>query len=81
MQTSSLTNKLNSNTNNTISTTTKMNFKKNNESTIATTEYGETFPSALCSGNILGTQFHPEKSQKVGLQILKSTINFLIKDK
>jgi len=47
---------------------------KNNESTIATTEYGEVFPSALCSGNILGTQFHPEKSQQTGIKLLK---NFL----
>lgn len=37
------------------------------------TEYSETFCSAIQSGNIMGTQFHPEKSGKVGLQML---VNF-----
>jgi imidazole glycerol-phosphate synthase subunit HisH len=35
-----------------------------------TTEYGEEFVSSIWRENILATQFHPEKSQKVGLQIL-----------
>ena len=34
------------------------------------TTYGDTFASAVARGNLLATQFHPEKSQKVGLQIL-----------
>jgi glutamine amidotransferase len=36
------------------------------------TNYGETFASAVASGNIYGTQFHPEKSGDVGLRILKN---------
>jgi len=40
----------------------------------ATTVYGIEFASAVQRGNIWGTQFHPEKSGKVGLQILR---NFL----
>ena len=40
----------------------------------AQTTYGCTFPSVVCRGNIAATQFHPEKSQRVGLTILK---NFL----
>lgn len=40
----------------------------------ATTEYGITFASSVERGNVLGTQFHPEKSGDVGLQILR---NFL----
>lgn len=36
----------------------------------ATTEYGSTFTSAISSGNIYGTQFHPEKSGDIGLKIL-----------
>ena len=36
------------------------------------TEYGETFTSAIASGNIYGTQFHPEKSGDVGLRILQN---------
>ena len=38
----------------------------------ATTDYGTNFTSMIYSGNIFATQFHPEKSQKVGLTILKN---------
>jgi len=38
----------------------------------ATTEYGISFPSVICRGNVYATQFHPEKSQNLGLQILKN---------
>jgi glutamine amidotransferase len=34
------------------------------------TEYGETFASAIRSGAVVGTQFHPEKSQQAGLRLL-----------
>ncbi len=34
------------------------------------TEYGVTFTSAVQKGNIIGVQFHPEKSQDLGLAIL-----------
>ena len=45
------------------------------ETVIATrTEYGETFASAVWRDNIFATQFHPEKSQKVGLQLLKNFV-------
>ena len=37
---------------------------------IATTDYGSLFCSALRDGPVLATQFHPEKSQTVGLQML-----------
>jgi len=41
------------------------------DSVIATTtDYGGDFVSSIVKGNIVATQFHPEKSQKVGLQIL-----------
>jgi glutamine amidotransferase len=41
------------------------------ESIIATTtDYGQPFVSSIWRGNLMATQFHPEKSQKVGLQIL-----------
>lgn len=35
-----------------------------------TTEYGAPFASSVWSGNVFATQFHPEKSQAVGLTIL-----------
>ncbi|MDO8428204.1 MAG: imidazole glycerol phosphate synthase subunit HisH [Candidatus Diapherotrites archaeon] len=37
-----------------------------------TTEYGETFPCVIQYKNIYGTQFHPEKSGTLGLQILRN---------
>jgi glutamine amidotransferase len=38
----------------------------------ATSEYGLTFCAALWKDNIVATQFHPEKSQEIGLRILKN---------
>lgn len=38
------------------------------------TDYGIGFASSVCRGNIYGLQFHPEKSQSVGLQILKNFV-------
>jgi len=45
-----------------------------NIETIATTNYGVKYASAMRKGNFYGTQFHPEKSSFAGAQILK---NFL----
>ncbi len=38
------------------------------------TEYGETFASAIWHDNVFATQFHPEKSQRTGLQLLKNFV-------
>ena len=38
----------------------------------ARTEYGAELTAAVERGNVYGTQFHPEKSGEVGLQILKA---------
>jgi glutamine amidotransferase len=46
----------------------------NSSDILATTEYGINYACAVQRKNIFGVQFHPEKSQSVGLKILK---NFL----
>jgi len=42
---------------------------------MATCDYGGDFTAAIQKGNIFATQFHPEKSQTVGLKLLKNFIN------
>jgi len=42
------------------------------DSVIARTEYGTPVTAAVAKGNILGCQFHPEKSGEVGLGILRA---------
>ncbi len=46
----------------------------NNKCVAAWTDYGVKFPSVICSENIYATQFHPEKSQKLGLKILRNFV-------
>ena len=38
------------------------------------TDYGRLFTSMIARGNLFATQFHPEKSQKLGLQILTNFV-------
>ena len=38
------------------------------------TDYGGNFASSVWRDNVFATQFHPEKSQKVGLQLLKNFV-------
>ncbi len=45
------------------------------EYTLASSTYGESFSAAIGKGNFFGVQFHPEKSAKVGAQILQNFLN------
>ncbi len=44
----------------------------NTDDVLASTNYGYNFPSMVHKGNIYGAQFHPEKSHKYGLALLKN---------
>ena len=44
--------------------------------TIGTTDYGIPFTSIVQRDNVFGVQFHPEKSQHVGLTILNNFMNY-----
>ena len=48
---------------------------ENKKNVIAETKYGNSFPSAIQNGNVIGVQFHPEKSQDFGLHILRNYAN------
>jgi len=48
----------------------------NEENILGLTTYGKNFPSIINKGNIYGVQFHPEKSHKNGLKLIK---NFIMK--
>ena len=47
----------------------------NSSDVIATTDYGIEYACAVTRDNLFGVQFHPEKSQAVGLQILKNFVD------
>ena len=44
----------------------------NQDDVLAMTEYNCSYASAVRSGNVFGTQFHPEKSHQWGIQLLKN---------
>lgn len=47
------------------------------EVVIATSDYGRDFPAVVARGNVLGVQFHPEKSQAVGLRMVANFVRYL----
>jgi glutamine amidotransferase len=51
-------------------------FPEPKDKTVVCTEtnYGRTFCSSVAKGNLFASQFHPEKSGKVGLSLLKNVI-------
>jgi glutamine amidotransferase len=42
------------------------------------TEYGIAFPSIIIKGNLIATQFHPEKSSETGLKIYDNFFKFIV---
>ena len=47
---------------------------ENKKEILTTTDYWIKFASGVCKDNIYGLQFHPEKSQDIGLRILKNFV-------
>ena len=45
---------------------------RNRDQVLGMTNYGYDFASVVCKDNLWGVQFHPEKSQNAGLQLLKN---------
>jgi glutamine amidotransferase len=48
---------------------------KDKKNISVTTNYGKSVMAAVSAGNIYGSQFHPEKSQNTGIQILTNFLN------
>lgn len=46
------------------------------EDVAAACSYGEDFPAVVIKGNVAATQFHPEKSQDNGIQLLQNFISW-----
>ena len=49
---------------------------QNNKNVLATCNYEQKITAIVGKENIIGTQFHPEKSQQDGLEILKNFISW-----
>jgi imidazole glycerol phosphate synthase, glutamine amidotransferase subunit len=47
---------------------------KNKKDILTTTDYGLKFASSVCKDNVYGLQFHPEKSQDIGLRMLRNFV-------
>jgi len=49
---------------------------KNKTNIVAETIYGESFASIIMKKNIIGVQFHPEKSQKAGQKLISNFLKY-----
>lgn len=50
--------------------------KTDMDNIVAVSDYGQKITAAVCKDNIFGTQFHPEKSGKIGLKMLKNFCDY-----
>jgi glutamine amidotransferase len=50
---------------------------KDSRTILTTTDYGIQFPSIIARNSIIGVQFHPEKSSRIGLQMLKNFVGMV----
>jgi glutamine amidotransferase len=48
-----------------------------NEQTLVSSEYGQTFSAIIAHNNYIGMQFHPERSAKVGAQLLQNFLDWM----
>ncbi|NVJ61367.1 MAG: imidazole glycerol phosphate synthase subunit HisH [Gammaproteobacteria bacterium] len=53
---------------------------RESEQCIASTQYGETFCAAVRLNNVVGFQFHPEKSSAYGQELLRMTLMHYLKN-
>lgn len=51
-------------------------YRTSPEFALATTEYGVNFASVVAKDNVLGVQFHPEKSQDAGLRLIENFLDW-----
>ena len=51
-------------------------FPKDEAAVTAYVDHGGRFPAAVASGNVMGVQFHPEKSQSAGLGLLSAFVGW-----
>lgn len=49
---------------------------KDSSDIVATTDYGGEFPAIVARDNVIGTQFHVEKSQEAGLRLIKGFLTW-----